>query len=611
MKIRSLRLPLAVLPMALSAASAVFAQNQTPNASPLTLKETVVTATRSETRTDELISDVVVIDRAAIEAISARTLPELLSRAAGLQMTANGGAGKSSSVFIRGTEARHTILLIDGVRYGSATLGTPIWEAVPVALIERIEVVKGPASALYGSDGVGGVVQVFTRKNVKGVQPRASVTLGSARYRQVTAGVSGGQGPLSYGLDVLHSRDNGFSAANSNVPFSNFNPDDDPFNQSTVNASLAYKLSTDWTVDAGILNSTGTTFIDEGLGRNAQTAVRSEVLRLGVLGTVMAGWKSELRYARSQDQSNAQVAKTLPSDFTTRQNQWTWQNTVDTPLGIVLAGLEQSQQEVSGSTAYTVTNRSINSAFVGIHGSEGRHSWQVNLRRDNNSQFGGSTTGFAGYGFRMAEQWRLQASHGTSFVAPSFNQLYFPGFGNAALQPERGKNTDLGLTWSSGHHEVKLVYFNNKIRGYISNTTLPQNIPRTQVEGWRVGYNGKLGNFDVSASHDALQPRNELNGLLLPRRATEQTTLALDYNSGPWRMGGSLLLAGSRFDNAANTRILNGYNTLDLHADYQVSADWTVQARINNLTNKRYETAYGYNQQGRALFVTLRWQPTY
>ena len=132
------------------------------------LAETVVTATRTPTRADELLSDTVVIDRAQIEQQASRTLPEILARVAGVQISANGGAGKASSVFIRGAEARHTILLIDGVRYGSATLGTPVWENIPVDMIERIEVVKGPASALYGSDGVGGVVQIFTRKGKPG-----------------------------------------------------------------------------------------------------------------------------------------------------------------------------------------------------------------------------------------------------------------------------------------------------------------------------------------------------------------------------------------------------------------------------------------------------------
>ena len=195
------------------------------------LKETVVTATRSATRADELVSDVTVIDRQAIEASTARTLPELLARTAGVQMSANGGMGKQSSVFIRGTETRHTILMVDGVRLGSATAGTQSWESIPVEMIERIEVLKGPASALYGSDGVGGVVQVFLRKGRDGFHPFASLTAGSEDHSTISAGLQGGQGALGYSFGVQRLRDGGFSATNPKATFGRFNPDRDPFEQ--------------------------------------------------------------------------------------------------------------------------------------------------------------------------------------------------------------------------------------------------------------------------------------------------------------------------------------------------------------------------------------------
>jgi len=484
-----------------------------------------------------------------------------------------------------------------------------MWDAVPVDMIERIEVLKGPASALYGSEGVGGVVQIFTRRGTQGLRPYASVTVGSERYRQGAAGVTGGQGALSYAFGVQTTRERGTSATNPNVQFGNYNADVDPFDQDALNASVTYRFNADWAADASVLYSDGTSHIDDGPGRDAQTAIRSAVLNLGLKGRVLPGWQSELRYGSGTDTSNAIVAAFLPTDFKTGQTQWTWQNNVDTPLGVVLAGLEHREQKVSGSTAYTVTQRTINALFAGINGSYGSHSWQLNARRDRNSQFGGSSTGFAGYGYRINPNWRVNVSHGTTFVAPSFNQLYFPGFGNAALQPERGKNTDLGVTWTSGDHEVKLVRFDNKIRGYMTNTTLPINIPRSRIEGWTLGYEGKAGPVALRASYDALDPRNELNGRLLPRRARNQATLGADYATGAWRFGGSLLAVGSRFDDAANTRTLGGYSTLDLYADYAFARDWSVQAKVNNLTDRVYETAYGYNQAGRAAYVTLRWQP--
>lgn len=592
----------ATLPLALAAAfPSVFAQTSA-------LKETVVTATRTPTRADELVSDAKVIDRAAIEASTARTLPELLARTGGLQMAANGGRGKSSSVFIRGTENRHTILLVDGVRLGSATLGTPSWETIPVDMIERIEIVKGPASALYGSDGVGGVVQIFLRKGKEGFHSYASLTAGSEKYAQATAGLQGGQGALGYSVGVQRLRERGFSSTNPSAQFGRFNPDRDPFEQDAVNATARYEITRDWAVDAAVLYTDGISAFDDGPGFNARSAIRAVTAHAGVKGKPMASWQAELRFSQGNDTSNT-IEASFPGAFKTEQSQWTWQNNVDTPVGLVVAGLEQRVQKVSATTAYAVTRRTLDSAFAGINGHTGDHSWQFNVRRDSSSQFGGSTTGFAGYGLRISPQWRVHASHGTSFVMPSFNQLYFPGFGNPNLQPERGRNTDLGVTWASSGHEVKLVRYDNKIRGFMTNTTLPINIPRARIEGWTLGYEGKVDALKLFASIDALDPRNQLNGRQLPRRAKRQVTAGADYTAGAWTFGGSVLHVGDRFDDAANSLPLAAYTTADLYADWRFARDWSVQAKLNNVTDKVYETAFGFNQPGRAVYLTLRWQP--
>ena len=182
MKNRILRAPLAALPLAcLAGFGASVAQAES------TLAETVVTATRVETRTDAVLSDVVVIDAEVIQQSAGRSLTEVLARQAGLQMSSNGGLGKQSGLFIRGTETRHLLVLIDGVRYGSSTAGAPVLDNIPLSGIERIEVLKGPASGLYGSDAVGGVVQIFTKRGVKGFHPEASVTLGATGSMATTS----------------------------------------------------------------------------------------------------------------------------------------------------------------------------------------------------------------------------------------------------------------------------------------------------------------------------------------------------------------------------------------------------------------------------------------
>ena len=578
------------------------------------LPEMVVTATRVATRADELVSDTVVIERAQIEQQASRTLPEILARMAGVQISANGGVGKGSSVYIRGAEARHTILLIDGVRYGSATLGTPVWDNIPVELIDRIEVVKGPASALYGSDGVGGVVQIFTRKAAPGetiFSPRASTTIGSDSYKQITGGFSGAAGAATYSLDVTRTLVDSFSATNRNVQFGNFNPDRDPFSQTGANASFGYQLNPDWKVDAGMLYADGLNHYDDGPGRDTRGILRTQNGYVGVTGRVLSNWTSQLRYSRSEDYTRAIVAApfSVPGLFDTTQDQYLWQNDIVTSIGTIVAGLERREQEVNSDTRYTVTDRTIDSGFVGLNGNAGAHSWQINARHDSNSQFGDSDTWFAGYAYRITPNWRVSVSQGTSFAAPSFNQLYYPGFGNPALQPEEGKNTDASITWTEGAHTVKLVGYDNKIQGFITNTTLPQNIPEARIQGGTLSYDGQFDNLGLHASIDSLDPRNEVTGKQLPRRSKNQATLAIDYTTGPWKLGASALSVGSRFDDAANTRTLGAYTTIDLYVDYRFAKDWTVQGRITNLTDEHYETAYGYNQAGFGAYLTVRWQP--
>jgi vitamin B12 transporter len=592
------------LALSLAASSLAWAQ-------PATLPATVVTATRIDTRSDELVSEVRVIERAAIEASTARTLPELLAREAGVQFSSNGGLGQFSSVFIRGTQARHTILLVDGVRLGSATAGTPVWETLPVEAIERIEVLKGPASALYGADGVGGVVQVFTRAPKLGFHPYASLAAGSYGHAKASAGASGGEGALSYSFGVQRSVERGFSSANSREPYGSYNADRDPFRQNAANASLRYAINRDWTASASLLYSDAVShFDDSSPNLNARSVLRASVAQAGLKGRVQPGWQTELRVSQSEDTNNPIEAQ-YPDAVQTAQTQWTWQNTLDTRLGLVLAGLEQRVQRVNSSVAYDVTKRTIDSGFVGLNGQAGVHSWQLNARRDRNTQFGTSDTGFAGYGLRVATNWRLNGSYGTTFVAPSFNDLYYPySMGNPNLLPERGRNRDLGLAWGAGGHALKLVYFDNRISDMIAwSGSAPSNVDRARINGWTLGYEARMERLSLRASLDDMRPRNLVSGTALPRRSDTQATLGASWREGAWLLGTSLLHVGSRFDDTANTRALGAYTVVDVHATWQFAPALSLQAKLNNLTDRVYETTYGYNQSGRALYLTLRWQP--
>ncbi len=608
------RVAAAALPLSfLGAVPASLAQNA-PAADPGTV---VVTATRTPQRVDQALAQVTVIDRARIEAAAGRSLAELLASESGVQAWANGGLGTPATVSLRGLESRHTLLLVDGVRHGSATLGTPSWDNIPLDSIERIEIVRGPMSGLYGSDAVGGVVQIFTRRGQAGFNPDATLTVGSNRYGEVAAGARFGSGAFDGSLRLQQRRTDGFSATTPQVPFGSHNPDDDGFEQTSVNGRLGLRLG-DWRAEAALLKAEGEAQFDDGPGADSRAELRTEVWSAQLAGPVAGSWRTALRLARSRDDYDT-LASASPfaalGNIGTTQQQFSWENQVNTPVGTALVLAERVEQVVERPGApFEVSERTVTGLALGLNGEAGAHGWQANVRRDRNSQFGRQTTGTLGYGYALAPGLRATASFGTSFVAPSFNQLYFPGFGNPGLLPEEGRQRELGLVWRVGSVTSRVVYFDNRIRGYISSGPLPTNIPRVRVDGVSASVNAVRGAWTWAGSIDSLNPVNATVGSanfgrVLPRRVKDSGRLAVDWRGGAFTLGGTLQLLGARFDNADNSTRLGGHALLDLRAEWALARDWVLAAKLNNALNKRYETVFGYNQPGREAYLSLRWAP--
>jgi len=581
----------------------------------------VVTATRTPQRVDQTLAQVTVIERARIEAAAGRTLADLLSEESGVQTWSTGGLGKPASLSIRGLESRHTLLLVDGVRYGSATVGTPTWDNLPLEAIERIEIVRGPLSGLYGSDAVGGVIQVFTRRGVQGTLPDASVSLGSRRYAEAAAGLRFGQGALDGSLRVQQRRTDGRSATNERVPFGNFNADDDGFEQHSLSARVGTRFSLpagEWRAELSTLRAVGETQLDDGPTADARAELRTEVTSAQLSGPLTAGWKTTLRLARSVDDYDTlrtASAFTALGNIGTTQQQLTWENQLATPIGTALVLAERIEQQVERPGApFDVSQRTLNAVALGLNGEAGAHGWQASVRRDRNSQFGGQTTGSLAWGVQLTPGLRATASTGRSFTAPSFNQLYFPNFGNRNLLPETGRHHELGLAWRVGTVRSRLVLFDHRIRGYISSGPQPANIPRVKVSGASLNVDATLGAWTLAGGIDSQQPINATAGTanfgrILPRRAQDMGRLSVDWRGGTLALGGTLRATGERFDNVANTTRLAGYATLDLRAEWKPAPDWTLAARLDNALDQRYETVLGYNPPGREAFLTLRWTP--
>ncbi len=575
-----------------------------------------VTATRTPWGVDQAVAEVSVLERRDIERAEGRTLAELLSQQAGFQFSANGGLGKTASLFIRGLEARHTLLLIDGVRVASATVGTPSIDNLPLEGIERIEIVRGPMSSLYGGGAMGGVIQVFTRRGAPGLAGSAKLSLGSHDHRQVAAGVQWGQGAFDTAVHLQHTDTQGVSSSNPSVPFGSYNPDDDGFRQNAGSVRLGWQASTDWRLEALALQSESLTQLDDGPGADARAQLLNRVLSLSARGAVMLGWRTRLSLSRALDSYDT-LASASPfaslGAIESRQRQISWENTFSTPAGAVLLLAERLTEEVGRPGApFSVSDRDIDGVALGLNGSAAGHSWQASVRRDSNSQFGGFTSSALGYAYALTPSWRLGGSLGTSFVAPSFNQLYFPNFGNPLLLPETGRHQELSLRWKTGGHSLRAAWYGHRYRGFITSGPQPVNLPRADIDGVTLSYEGRFRALSVAASLDHTDPRNDTVGnanfgKLLPRRAQDALRLAADWDGGAWTTGAALAAFSHRYDNPANTSRLGGYATLDLRTEWAFARDLRLGFKLNNVADKRYETAQGYDAPRREAFVTLRW----
>ncbi len=596
------------------------------NAADQQLDPVVVTATRQASRTNELTSDVSVITREEIDQAGETTLAKLLARQPGIQYLANGGAGTNSGVFIRGANTNQSILLIDGQRIVSATTGSPALSRIPLDQIERIEILRGPASSLYGADAIGGVIQIFTRRGEGPTRVNASAGYGSYDTSDTTVGVSGATDLLSYSVQAGYSDTRGFSAIHNKRDI-NYNPDRDGYDNRNISANLAVRPAKGQEIGVNLLASKGTNQYDAndfsalGAAQNYHSDQSIGSYSIYSRNQLHQAWTSTVRVGRSTDDSTDHVGGVSNGSFRTDMNLASWQNDFRLPVGEALLAAEYTQQKVSGSTDYTVSERTIRSLLAGWNGRIDQHRLQINLRRDDNSQFGGKTTGSAAYGYQFTPEWRAHAAYGTAFRAPTFNELYFPASfffsgGNPDLQPETAKNAELGVNWEGASQRFAAVLYNNQVSDLIEYrppTYAPVNVSKALLRGATFTYDGRYADWALGVAVDFLDPRNEEtgpnNGNRLARRAEQQMSSFLTRTLGRWELRGEWQLVGNRYEDPANRDRLGGYGLVNLYADYRLQRDWVFFARANNIFDKYYETADNYATAGANVFVGLRYAP--
>ena len=582
------------------------------------LHETVVTANRIEQPLSDLVADMSIVDRQTIETAGAAGVADVLARLPGVQMVRNGGIGANTSVYLRGAETRFTAVYIDGVRVDSQSTGGASWQDIPLEAIDRIEVLRGPAAAVYGSDAIGGVVQIFTKKGEGKPTPYVGLGWGSRGTVKAQAGISGGQNGWDYALGASHASSNGFDART--VP--GFNPDADGYRNNAVNGRIGYQITPNQRVEATALSSYMNAGYDAPVSKTAPMADDRSIYKMSTLGLNWQAKWSDIYSTRLQYTQSRDYYETRPSPYKTdtRLHNYLFQNEWKLGAQTVTAALERREDSlVNGNID---RSRSQNALALGYGLHAGKHTLQFNARHDRDSEFGGNTTGSAAYGYEFMPNWRATASAGTAFRAPTLYQR-FSMYGDSALQPEKGRNLELGLKWGQGSDSFSATVYRNNISNlinYVGGTgSCPSvlasgpkggcysNVANARYEGITLAATTRIGVVNLQGSVDFQNPRDTDKDLQLARRSKRYANLSADTMVAGWKLGAEMQVAGKRFDDAANKYVLGGYTLWNLSAQKQLSRQWSLVARLNNLADKRYELARTYATEGRSAYVGVTW----
>jgi vitamin B12 transporter len=619
MSLRSLSLAIALaLPAAASAQSATD------------LDQVVVTATRTESSIADSLFPVQVIDRDTIERSQARSLPELLRGRAGIDFGNQGGAGKLGTLFLRGTESDQALVLVDGVRIGSATAGLVSFQDLPVEQIDRIEIVRGPRSSLYGSEAVGGVIQIFTRRDQGAFAPHFRVGIGSNNLREAGAGFGGSGERGWYGADFAWQRTDGIdacrgTAGDADNPFGAGcyvdEPDRDGYRNASLNLRGGVDLGDTVKLEAHALRAEAFNEFDGSLygGNEADNVQQALSAKLAWTPSERVALTAQL--GRSDDDSenafNDHAGSTIHvGNFDTHRYTASLQGDFGLAEGQALsAGADWQRERIDSNTPFDVTGRDNTGVYVEYLGKFGAQQLQASLRNDDNEQFGSHATGSLGWGMAFGDGFKLTASYGTAFKAPTFNDLYYPFFGNHELKPESSRSANIGVSrhgerwgWTLDAYETRV----DDLISYDSSIFLPNNIDKARIRGVEFTVDASLGGWDLDAQLSHTDPRSRsgfTEGNLLARRARDTGRIDVDRAFGAFRFGATLNASGPRYDDAANTVRLGGFATTDLRFEYAFADAWTLQARATNIFDRHYETVAWYNQPGREFGLGLRYAP--
>lgn len=587
----------------------------------LDLPDLVVTATRTETPTHQLSAATTVYTRKDIEKYQVNTLPELLQRTTGIDMTNNGGLGQATSIFMRGTNSDHVLVLIDGIKVGSVTLGSTSFQYLPIDQIERIEIIRGPQSSLYGSEAIGGVIQIFSRKGKQEETPSITLDVGGGSYNTAKASgsISGKINNSWYSLSASHINTQGFDAREATPGlFGVDQPDKDGYYNTGLNARVGHHFDNNAEIEAFYQRAEGKTNFD---GFQNKLEFVNQVVGINGSLDITDNWRSRLRLGQSRDDNdNFSTTGALASRFDTTRWNVSWLNELQlTDNHQMILGSDYRLDQVESTTTFIETERYDVGVFAELHSRLfDNHFINASIRWDENQAFGDYVTGSFGWRFNWDYGLSLFASFGNAFKAPTFNDLYyidtFGSSGNPNLDPEESTTFEVGMAGKHDWIQWELRAYHTNIDKLITwqfnpltSGFSPENINSSQIDGIEteigadiLGWNNKLG-------FQFLSPKDRSTNLRLPRRAEKILTYDVSRTFGSVDVGTTVMARGDSFDDTGNTRKISGFVTIDLRSAFHFNKNWTLSAKLNNLLDKQYQTVDTYNTMDRNFFISIHY----
>lgn len=582
-----------------------------------------VTVTGTRVESESPVASTTLITREEIARLKPASLQELLRGRAGVNIYNQGGAGKLSGLSMRGMGTSHYVLMVDGVKVGNVTSGLSMIHDIPVSQIERVEIVRGPMSSLYGSEAMSGVIQIFTRRGNKAFSPTVSVGLGTKDTQRIHAGFTGKQGRADYAVNAAYSHTGGINACNGDaVTFQGCGanePDTDGYKNGSVSLSGGYDFSDAWRAEANVMSIDAENFYD---GWFNHSRVQQQVAGAKLRYAPSKAFSLTATVGRNRDRSRNYHDTVFMNDVNTQRDQASVQ--ADIALaGTLSIGYDWMRDSVDSTTAFTMLSRYSRAVFAQWVGERGPNHFQAGVRHEDNSQFGSAFTGNVGYAYDINASLRLRVNYGTAFRAPSFNDLYYPGANNPDLKPERSKSAELGVEGQHGWGHWSVSAYENRLRDLIifdptkssvsSPWGQPDNVQIAKIRGIELEVGTDLAGWDLTGAMTWLDPRNRTPGAqygnLLNRRSRLTGRVDADKTLGQFRVGASVNGAGARYDDPNNRVRLAGYATADARLAWMPSSRITVQFTATNVFDKKYETSAWYNQAGRGWMLDFTWAP--